>query len=397
VTDRGETRTVTSHRPRLPRTVYALGLVSFFTDLGSEMVVPLLPVFLAGLGGTMLQLGLLQGLSDLVVAALKFGSGYWSDRLRSRKPWIVAGYGLSSLVRPLFAVVNGPWQAVIVRTGDRVGKGLRSAPRDALLADVVDPSQRGAAYGVQRAMDHAGALGGAMLGSLLLWWGCGLRTVFAMSLVPGLCAVAVLLFGVREPDRQLAAAKNTADPPPALRRLAPFLVVVVLATIGTSVDLFLLVRASELGVPAMQLPLLWAVLHVVRSALAHPLGSLSDRIGRRGLIGAGLLVHSFVMLGFASVTAAGWLWPLFVVHGLHAACTEGAERGYVADLTGAQKRGTVFGVYHMVQGGAALAGPVLIGGLWDACGSWVAFVVAAGTAALALLALLAVPPSVPRR
>lgn len=383
----------TGSRQGLPRTVYALGCVSFFTDLGSEMIVPLLPAFLAGLGGTMLQLGLLQGLSDLAVAVLKFTSGWWSDRQGRRKPWVIAGYALSSLVRPLFAVVQGPWQAVLVRTADRVGKGLRSAPRDALLADVVGGAQRGAAYGVQRAMDHAGALAGALLGSALLWWGLPLRTVFALSLVPGLAAVAVLVFAVREAGRTPPEASGRApEPPQAVRRLLPFLVVVVLATASASVDLFLLVRASELGVPPMQLPLLWALLHVVRSALAHPLGALSDRAGRRAVIGWGLFVHGLVMVAFALVAHAAWLWPLFALHGLHAAFTEGAERGYVADLTGAGRRGTVFGVYHMVQGLAAFVGPLLLGALWDVEGAGGALGAAAVAAGLALLVLvLAVP------
>lgn len=381
---------------RLPRTVYALGLVSFCTDLGSEMIVPLLPLFLAGLGGSMAQLGALQGLSDLLVAALKLLSGVWSDRQRRRKPWLVVGYGLSSLVRPLFAVVQGPWQAVLVRSGDRIGKGLRSAPRDALLADAVEPAQRGAAYGVQRAMDHAGAFGGALLASVALALGCELRTVFALALVPGLLAVAVLVVGVREVPRPALAAARAADPPGAARRLLPFLVMVVLATIGTSVDLFLLARASELGVSPAQLPLLWMVLHAVRSALARPVGARSDRLGRRGVIGCGLVAHIVVMLGFAWADTAVWLWPLFALHGLHAACTEGAERGYVADLTGAPKRGTVFGVYHAVQGLGALAGPLLLGWVYDGWGGSVAFLVAGGAAvaALAVLALV-VPPGRP--
>lgn len=381
---------------RLPRTVYALGLVSFCTDLGSEMIVPLLPLFLASLGGSMLQLGALQGISDLLVAGLKLASGVWSDRQQRRKPWLVVGYGLSALVRPLFAVVQGPWQAVLVRSGDRIGKGLRSAPRDALLADSVGPDQRGAAFGVQRAMDHAGAFGGALLGSVALALGCEVRTVFALALVPGLLAVAALVFGVREASGAHPARGKVVDPPGAVRRLLPFLVMVVLAAIATSVDLFLLARASQLGVPPAQLPLLWMVLHAVRSALARPFGSVSDRLGRRGVIACGLVAHTVVMLGFAWADAAVWLWPLFALHGLHAACTEGAERGYVADLTGAPKRGTVFGVYHAVQGLGALAGPLLLGWVYDRWGGKEAFLVASGAAvaALAVLALV-VPPGRP--
>jgi MFS family permease len=376
-------------RTRLPATVWALGLVSLLTDLGSEMIVPLLPVLLASVGGSMQQLGLLQGLGEFVLAGLKFASGWWSDRQRAKKPWIVAGYGLSALVRPLFALVQAPWQAVVVRSVDRIGKGLRSAPRDALLADSVAAAQRGAAYGVQRAMDHAGAVGGALLGWALLGAGCELRTVFAWALVPGLLAVIVLIGWVRDPDRATIAAR-TPDPPRALRRLLPFLAVVALGTIATSVDLFLVARAGELGLPPTQQLLLWAVLHLVRATLASAFGSLSDRIGRRGVLALGLAAHAVVMLLFAGARSAAWMWPLFALHGLHAAITEGAERGFVADLTGAGKRGTVFGIYHAVQGVAGLAGPLLLGGVWDLAGATDAFLVAAAAALLALVALFGV-------
>ncbi|MBM4063744.1 MAG: MFS transporter, partial [Planctomycetes bacterium] len=332
-------------------------------------------------------------------ALLKYGSGAWSDRSRARKPWVVAGYSLSSLVRPLFALVTSPWLAVLVRTGDRIGKGLRSAPRDALLADAVDGTQRGAAYGLQRAMDHAGALGGALLGSALVGLGWDLRAVFALALLPGLVAVLVLVFGVREVQRTEAGvgAARAADPAGALRRLGPFLLVVAFGSLSASVDLFLLVRASELGVPPALLPLLWAVLHAVRAGLAHPLGALSDRVGRRAVIGIGLGVHALVLLGFAATEESVWLWPLFAAHGLHAAFTEGAERGYVADLTGAHKRGAVFGVYHAVQGIAGLAGPLAIGALWDAHGAGPALGAAAAASALALVVLAAAVPRGVRR
>lgn len=381
-------------QPRLPRTVYALGVVSFCTDLASEMVVPLLPAFLAGLGGSMLALGWLQGLSELVVAVLKFLSGRWSDRMGRRKPWLLFGYGIAACMRPLFAVVGSPLQAVVVRSLDRVGKGLRSAPRDALLADSVPGDRRGAAFGVQRAFDHAGACGGALLGFALLQLGCAERQVFVASLVPGLLGVLVLIFAVREAPRTPQAPRPIAAVAPGAQRgFTPFLLVVVLAAMATSVDLFLLARARELGASSAQAMLLWAVLHVVRAAGSAPLGALSDRLGRRVVIGTGLLVHAAVLLAFALVTQAVWLWPLFLLHGLYAAFSEGAERGYVADLTGADRRGAVFGVFHAVQGSGALAGPLLLGWLWDAQGAGIALGVAAGLALLAggLLAVLPRP------
>lgn len=372
---------------RLPRAVFALGAVSLLTDVASELIVPLLPLLLAQVGGSMVHLGLLQGISEGAVSLLKLASGWLSDRQRRRKPWMIAGYGVSALLRPLFAVVGSPWTMAAVRAGDRVGKGLRSAPRDALLADLVDAGQRGAAYGVQRAMDHAGALLGALLAAALLALGVELRAVFALALIPGLLGVAVLVRFVPERAKESDGASRASDPPGATRRLLPFLLVAAPSAVAASVDLFALMRARELGVADAMLPLLWAALHVVRSALAAPLGRLSDRHGRRRMLALGLLLHALVLVAFADVRHAAWLWPAFLGLGLHAACTEGAERGLVADLTGAHKRGRAFGLYHAVQGVAAFAGPIGLGALWQAHGASTAFHAAAGAAGLALAML----------
>lgn len=372
---------------RLPRAVYALGAVSLLADVASELIVPLLPLLLAQVGGSMVHLGLLQGISEGAVSLLKLASGWLSDRQRRRKPWMVAGYGVSALLRPLFAFVGSPWAMAAVRAGDRVGKGLRSAPRDALLADLVEADQRGAAYGVQRAMDHAGALLGALLAAALLALGVELRVIFALALIPGLLGIVVLVRFVPERARDAAGSTRPSDPPGATRRLLPFLLVAAPSAVAASVDLFALMRARELGMPDVALPLLWAALHVVRSTLAAPLGRLSDRYGRRRMLAIGLLLHALVLVAFADVQHAAWLWPAFLGLGLHAACTEGAERGLVADLTGAHKRGRAFGLYHAVQGVAAFAGPIGLGALWQAHGAAAAFHAAAGAAGLAVAML----------
>lgn len=374
---------------RLPRAVYALGAVSLLTDVASELIVPLLPLLLAQVGGTMAHLGLLQGISEGAVSLLKLASGWLSDRQRLRKPWMVAGYGVSALLRPLFAVVGTPWAMAAVRAGDRVGKGLRSAPRDALLADLVDAEQRGSAYGVQRAMDHAGALLGALLAAALLALGVELRSIFALALFPGLLGVVVLVRFVPERARDAGSAASASDPPGATRRLLPFLLVAAPSAVAASVDLFALMRARELGVADAALPLLWAAMHVVRAGLAAPLGRLADRWGKRRMLALGLLLHALALVAFADVRHAAWLWPAFLGLGLHAACAEGAERGLVADLTGAHKRGRAFGVYHAVHGVAAFAGPIGLGAIWQAHGAAAAFHAAAGAAGLAL-AMLAV-------
>ncbi len=376
-----------STRPRLPGTVYALGFVSFCTDLGSEMIVPLLPALFASLGAGMLQLGLLQGISDLLVAFLRITSGWLSDRQQRRKPWLLFGYGLSTLMRPLFALVQGPWQALAVRAADRVGKGLRSAPRDALVADIVAPAQRGRAYGVQRSLDHAGAMCGALLASLLVYLGMQIRTVFAWSLLPGLVAVSLIVLAVREPaarDRQVDAGVV----PARARQIGPFLLVVGLAAVGSVIDLFVIARALELGAAPAALPLLWALLHLVRSTFAAPLGALSDRWGRRAVIGVGLLGQVLVLVGFACTDSLTIVWLLGAALGLHAAFTEGAERGFVADLVGSKVRGRGFGAYYCAHGLAAFGGAALVGWSWDRFGAWAGFTVAAVATALAALVLL---------
>jgi MFS family permease len=372
----------------LPPVVVALGAVSFCTDVAGEMIVPLLPVFLASLGGSHLALGVLQGLSDLVVAGLKLASGWISDRQERRRPWILFGYSLSAVLRPLYAVVASPWAAVAVRTADRVGKGLRQAPRDALLADAVPPHARGRAFGLVRALDHGGALAGSLAAFALVASGFREREVFAFALVPGLVGVVLLAVFVKETARD-ATMRPSGNGAGDLRRLLPFLVVVAFAACGAGIDLFLLALASELGATPAQLPLLWALLHVVRSGLAARMGALSDRLGRRRVIAWGLAAQTLVLAAFALVDSLAWMWPLFALHGLHAAFADGAERGYVADLAGKDRRGTAYGVYHAVQGIAAFVAPIAVGWTWDEHGAGPSLALASATSLIAIVALFA--------
>ncbi len=372
----------------LPRTVLALGWVSLFTDLSSEMIVPLLPAFVATLGAGPAFLGLLEGLSHLVVSVLRVVSGRLSDRLPRRKPWVLSGYGLSTVMRPLLAVAGSPPAVLAIRTCDRVGKGLRSAPRDAMVADVVESDRRGLAYGLQRAMDHAGAVLGPLVAFVLLSMALDLRAVFALAAIPGIVAISILWLGVREAPR----VRESGPPPPRAARPEPgfraLLVVVAFAGFGPAVDLFFVWRAGELGFTTAEVCLLWVVLHLVRSGLATPLGALSDRAGRATVLAVGLTAQSFVLLGFGFAASTWHIWVLFALHGLHAAFNEGAERALVADLAGGDKRGFAFGVYHMVSGLAVLAAGLVLGQVYARSGATVAFAVGAGSCALAVAVLL---------
>lgn len=386
----------------LPRAVWILGLTSLLTDASSEMIYPLLPLYLSVvLHAGPAFLGAIEGAADTTASLLKLVSGVWADRVRRRKPIVVLGYLLSAIARPLVALAASPAHVLAVRVTDRIGKGVRSSPRDAVIADVTPAESRGRAYGVHRAMDHAGAVVGPILAAGLLYWlGDGpsaLRTVFALAAIPGAAAVLALVLFLREPPRApppprvAAAVRAEVRLPPDLARL---LVIVFVFSLGNSSDAFLLLRANDVGVPAMQLPILWVVHHLVKSALSGPLGGLSDRIGRRGVIIAGWLVYAASYALFAFTTGPLACWAVFCLYGVHFALTEGAVRALVADLAPEHARGRAFGLYHAVVGVAALPASLIFGAVWQA---WSAEAALGMGAALALAAALALGVLIRRR
>ncbi|MDQ8155652.1 MAG: MFS transporter [Gemmatimonadota bacterium] len=393
----------------LPRNVKALATVSLLTDAASEMIYPLLPAFLtATLGASVAWVGIIEGAADTTSSLLKLASGWWSDRVRRRKPLIVTGYALASVLRPLVAVAGATWQVLAIRVGDRVGKGIRGAPRDAMIADSVPAGERGRAFGVQRAADHAGAFIGPLIAFVLLQWvGVTVRTVFLLAAIPGVLAVFVAVFGVRENGaarvgdgrgRMAEGRRPMADDTAALGgSFWRYLGVLVLFTLGNSTDAFLLLRASQLGVAPALLPILWAALHVVKSATSIPAGIWSDRVGRRTMIAAGWLWYAVVYLGFAAATATWHAWALFVAYGLFFGLTEGVERALVADLVPAERRGIAFGWYNGVIGAAVLPASVAFGLMWDWKGSSFAFSVGAAAACLAAVGLVLVRPAQQQR
>ena len=379
---------------KLPRTVVALGAVSLLTDASSEMIYPLLPVFLSTvLGAGPLAIGAIEGAAESVAALLKLASGWWSDRLPRRKPLVIAGYGIASLVRPLIGLTQSVGQVLAIRLADRAGKGIRGAPRDALIADAVDASQRGRAYGFHRAADHTGAVAGPLIAYALLTWGnVSLRTVFLLAAIPAAAAMIALVFGVREEKK----AEPNEKKAPNLerqglgRRFWAFLGVLMLFTLGNSTDALLILRANDLGVSAALVPILWAMLHVVKAVSSTPGGSLSDRLGRRPLIIAGWMVYAGVYLGFAFASEAWHAWALFLTYGVYFGLTEGVEKALVADMVPAAARGAAFGWYNLTIGLAALPASLIFGGLWQAYGASTAFIVGAGLALVAALGLLVV-------
>jgi MFS family permease len=387
--------------PPLPRNVKALGTVSLLTDVSSEMIYPLLPAFLTGpLRAGPAALGIIEGLAEALAAVVKIVSGRISDHLPRRKPLVVAGYGLSSVARPLVALAVVPAHVLAVRLADRLGKGARGAPRDALLAEVTAPDQRGRVFGFHRAMDHAGAFVGPLLASLILTLTTELRVVFAAAAVPAALAMVTLVLGVHEEARvptphPTAAHEDPAAPlEPGFRR---YLVVLAVFTLGNSSDAFLLLRAQEAGVTLTLVPALWAWHNLIKAGASTWGGTLSDRLGRRRTILLGWGVYAASYAGFAFAASPPAIVALFAVYGLFYALTEGPERALVADLARSPARGRAFGLFHAVTGAMLLPASLLTGLLWQRFGASAALGVGAILAAVAALGLqLAVPGPGPR-
>lgn len=386
--------------PPLPRNVRVLGWASLINDVASEMVYPLLPLYLMTvLGGNRFHLGIMEGIADAVASLLKLGSGRWSDRLAGRKTFVVAGYLLAAVARPLAGIALLPWHLLITRLLDRVGKGLRTAPRDALIADSTTPAGRGAAFGFHRAMDHLGAALGPSLAALFLWLRPGeFRLLFALTLLPGLLVVVLLWIGLHEPAQKRAelSGRKAENSLRFGRSFWCYLLVVVVFTLGNSSDAFLLVRAEELGMPAAQLPMLWCAFHVVKSLGNLWSGRAVDRWGPRPLIVGGWLVYAGIYLVFALLSAAWQVWPVFLAYGLFHALTEPAEKTFVALLVPEALRGSAYGWFHGALGIAILPANLIFGAIYQQAGALAAFGWGATLAVVATVMLCWLLPSKPQ-
>ncbi len=376
----------------LRRNVMVLGWVSFFSDVSSEMIYPLLPLFLANvLGAPVSAIGLIEGIAESTASLLKVVSGWLSDRLGRRKALATLGYVLSNLTKPLFAVTTAWPQVLAIRFTDRVGKGVRTSPRDVILADSVPAGERGGAFGLQRAMDTAGAVAGPLTAfAVLSGWPGDYRRVFLLALLPGIAAILLIALGVRDPA---AAGKSAAAlPRPSLapfdRRFKLFLLAVTVFMLGNSSDAFLLLRAQNLGVPAEFVPILWGMFNIVYATTAWPAGRLSDRIGRKTLVVAGYLVFALVYAGFALASTAWHAWLLFAAYGIYYGTTDGVQRAFAADLAPPHLRGTAFGVFHTLTGLALFPASVIAGLLWQSLGVPAPFIYGAGMALVAVLVFI---------
>ena len=383
--------------------MWLLGWVSLATDSATEAIYPLLPFFLTRvLGASAVSLGVVEGAAEAVNSILKIVSGRVADRAPAKRPLVLFGYGISSIARPFIALTTTWLQVFTVRVLDRVGKGIRGAPRDAMLALWATPRTRGRVYGFHRAMDHTGAVVGPVLASLFLFlYRDHYRTLFALTVVPGAIAVALIFF-VQEDVRpggwdgsgrggsRAAPAKNVPLP----RQFTLFMIVLTIFTLGNSTDAFLLLKLTDVAGSARFVPLMWAALHVVKAVVSVVGGAWSDRIGRRAVIVTGWLVYAAVYAGFALSETLPALFAWFLTYGFYFGFAEGTEKALVADLAPAERRGFAFGIYNAVQGLGALAASLVFGLIWRSYGPSAAFGVGAALAlaATALLFVIIVPP-----
>ncbi len=402
------------NKTKIPRAIIMLGLVSLFTDVATEMIYPLVPVFVAALGSGAILLGVIEGVAESTASMLNLISGIISDKIRKRKLLVLIGYSLSSLVRPLTGLVSSGWQIILIRMFDRVGKGIRSSPRDALIASASDESNRGKSYGFHQAMDHIGAVLGpvlAIITLLLLFLVFGikdstlaLRWTFILAIIPGVLAVLTILLFVNESVPENGEGKLFRFSLKSIdSNFRNYLLIMILFTLGNSSDAFLLFRVQEaihksgavvdivtrivplnamvsgFGSKAEQsnvinilfLPLVWAFFHIIKVIFATPMGALSDRIGRKIVINIGWAIYAFVYISFALIV---FLSPglqvlatffLFAIYALFYAFTEGAGKAFVADLVSEEKRGTAFGLYNFSIGLSALPASLIFGFLYS--------------------------------
>lgn len=359
------------------RNIIMSGLVSFFTDIASYMIVPVLPLFLVGnLGASTTLVGLIEGIAETTASILKIFSGWFSDKIGKRKPLMLAGYAISNIFRPIFGFTTVWGEVLALKFADKVGKGLRTAPRDALLADSAHEGGMGKAFGIHRTLDELGsALGPLLAFWILSFFADDYRQVFYWTAVPGTLALILIIFGIR--DRVPKVKEDSKAPRLGFKGMGSgFITFCIIATIfalGNSSDAFLILRAKDVGLAAALVPLAYFAFNITFSILSYPLGALSDKLGRKPLIVGGFFVFGLVYLGFAFASQTWHIWLLFIVYGVYSAATDGVQKAYIADIIPAGNRGMGIGTFNALTGLAALPASILTGYLWKIKGPIGAF------------------------
>jgi MFS family permease len=376
----------------IPKNVKALGFVSLLNDAASEMIYPLLPIFLTSvLGVGAGALGIIEGIAESTASLLKLFSGWFSDKIKKRKVLILIGYSLAALGRPLVALSRLWWQVAVIRFIDRLGKGVRTSPRDALISISTPEDLKGKAFSLHRAMDHAGAIIGPLTAIILLKYGMSLKNLFLWALLPGVITIFIIFFFVKEKKIQTKEKNIKFEFSILSKNFKTYLLILILFTLGNSSDAFLILKAKDAGIAISLIPLLWIVLHFVKMITSVPGGAWSDRVGRRKVIVSGWIIYALIYLGFGFSYKLFHIWGLFAIYGIYFGLTEGVEKAFVSDLVSKKFQGTAFGFYHLAVGIAAFPSSIIFGFIWQKFGSQVAFsygAILAGIASILLLSLV---------
>lgn len=366
--------------------VVATGLTSFFTDISTKMVYSVMPLFLMSIGASKTTISLIEGIAESTASLLKALSGYWSDKIGRNKPFMILGYGITALVTPIYAFVTAPFQALLVRFTERVGKGFRTAPRDSLIAGSIGKGEVGKNFGFQKAMDNSGAIIGPLLASLVLFLlPNNYHSLFLWATLPALLGVLAVVVGVKEAKSAQKSERKRVSLRQLPRKFYLFLVVIVVFSLGNSSDALLLIKTSETGIDKAFIPFVYMIFNATSVALAIPIGKWSDRIGREKLIAAGFLVYALTYFLFGRSSTIAVFIPLFVMYGVYSALTDVSQKSFISDITTSETKGTGYGLYHATLGLTLLPASLIGGWLYDHIDNRVPFYFGALMALLASL------------
>jgi len=371
------------------RNILFTGLTSFLTDTSVKMVYSVMPMFLLSIGASKTSLSLIEGIAESTASLIKSLSGFWSDKIGKNKPFMLIGYGLSALIIPLYSFVVSPVQVLYLRFIERVGKGIRTAPRDSLVAGSVTKGETGKSFGLQKAMDNSGAIVGPLIAfALLIFFPLNYRLIFILAGIPSVLGIIVIIFGIKEAkknDESLFKKFHFNDFP---KRFYIFLAIAFIFTLGNSTDALLMVKANEVGVKVAFIPLVYLVTSIVSVLLAIPIGSLSDKIGREKILIVGYLIYAVVYYGFGVTSSVGAIVALFALYGLYSAATDGIQKAFVSDMIDKNKQGTGLGIYNALLGITLLPASIIAGLLYDKIDSHIPFYFGASTAFISAFLML---------
>jgi len=371
------------------RNVIFTGLTSFLTDTSVKMVYSVMPMFLLSMGASKTSLSLIEGIAESTASLLKTFSGFWSDKIGKNKPFMLIGYGLSAMIIPLYAFAISPFQILYLRFVERVGKGIRTAPRDSLVAGSVTKGETGKSFGLQKAMDNSGAIIGPLIAfALLFFFPLNYKLIFLLAGIPSILGILVIIFGIKEAKKNKESLFKKFHFKDFPKKYYLFLIIVFIFTLGNSTDALLLVKANEVGVKVAFIPLVYLITSIVGVSFAIPIGSLSDRIGREKILIVGFLIYAVVYFGFGITHSIGTIVGLFALYGLYSAATDGIQKAFVSDMIDKNKQGTGLGIYNALLGITLLPASIIAGLLYDKIDSSVPFYFGAITAVISAVTML---------